>query len=205
MFLDILREARDHFHLSLYNYCLMTNHVHLLFKVCFEDTLSKVMHWMSTTFSRKFNKLAGRKGHLWEGRFRSAIIEEASYFFRCMAYLDLNPVRAGLAATPIEYRWCGHRALREENAAELDVHPLYLEMGCDTDSRYPAYMKLLTEEAARPQVSLATEHFVGTSGFVNRMERKFGLDQAGRFLHRKDLGSGIVCVGPRVGQARSRV
>lgn len=199
LFLDVLQAARAKFPVALHNYCLMTNHVHLLFKVGAADTLSKMMHWVGTTFSRRFNKLSGRYGHLWEGRFRSAIIEENSYFWRCMAYLDLNPVRAQMVATPLEYRWCGHRALRDENAAVLDLHPLYLAGGRNARLRYASYAAFLAEEARRPAVSLATRYFVGKSRFVARMEQKFCAGARGRRLRHEDLGLGIVSSGPAHG------
>ncbi len=179
LFLDVLQEARGKFPLALYNYCLMTNHVHLLFKVGCGDTLSTAMHWISTRFSQRFNRLRDRHGHLWEGRFRSTIIEEDTYFFRCMTYLDLNPVRAGIAATPLDYPWCGHRALRDEDATNLDFHSLYLDGGADARQRYESYMRLLSEDAGRPPLSLATVHFVGRSGFVGRMMERFGVDGPG--------------------------
>jgi putative transposase len=177
----------------------MTNHVHLILKVGRADTLSKAMHWMATSFSRRFNKLSGRHGHLWEGRFRSTIVEQAGYFLRCMAYLDLNPVRARMVDTPLEYRWCGHRALRHENTAVLDLHPLYLELGSDADERLRAYAGILAEEAERPGASLATAHFGGRPDFIHRMEEKFGFNVPGSFVERQDLGAGAVCIRPRTG------
>ncbi|MEW6358355.1 MAG: transposase [Planctomycetota bacterium] len=204
LFLELLQKARGRFRLSLYNYCLMTNHVHLLLETPAADTLSKAMHWIANTFSRQFNKAAGRRGHLWEGRFRSTIVEAESYFFRCMAYLDLNPVRAGMAATPLDYRWSGHRAIRDESAAELDLHALYLESGADSASRYDSYVQLVREEAARPPVSLAREYFVGTRRFVNRMTTRFGLRE-GRYLRRRKLSSQLECLGPSHGRASDAV
>lgn len=199
LFHDILQEARRKFHLALYNYCLMTNHLHLFFRVAGADTLSKAMHWIANTFSRRFNKASGRHGHLWEGRFRSTLVEAASYFYRCMAYLDLNPVRAGMAPTPLGYRWCGHRALRDEDHQELDFHPSYLEAGPDAAARYDFYTRLLREEAARPPVSLAREYFAGTPRFLSRMVDRFGLKE-GRFVSRRTLDSGLECLGPKRGR-----
>jgi len=209
LYLDILQEARARFPLRLYNYCLMTNHVHLLFKVGRGDTLSAAMHWISSTFTRRFNKLTSRWGHLWEGRFRSTIVDENSYFFRCMAYLDLNPVRAKMAVTPLEYRWCGHRALRDENAAALDFHPLYLAGRTDAAARYRSYMEFLADEAARPPASsLATKYFVGTSNFVSRMQKRFGwAESKGRLATERRTGddmSDVICVGPKIGRAWSQ-
>jgi putative transposase len=206
LFLQVIQQARRKFPLSLYNYCLMTNHVHLLFQAGKGDTLSEAMHWIANSFSRRFNRATGRNGHLWEGRFRSTIIEASSCFFRCMAYVDLNPVRAGLAVAPLGYRWSAHRALRDEDASVLDFHPLYLEVGPDAPSRYRFHTAMLAEEAARPAVSLATRYFVGTAWFVRKMEKRFGLGGRGAFIERADLGSGIVSVGPRLGgPTRSKI
>lgn len=199
LFHGILQEARQKFPLELYNYCLMTNHVHLVFQVGRADTLSRVMHWISTSFSRRFNKLSGRHGHLWDGRFRSTIIEQDTCFLRSMAYLDLNPVRARMVATPLEYRWSGHRALRDENTADIDLHPLYLGSAPNRRSRYRSYMKMLAEEASRPAFSLATTYFAGTSDFIWRMQRRFGLDRPGASVEETELGSGVVRLCPRVG------
>jgi putative transposase len=200
-FAGLLQEARERFPLRLYNYCLLTNHVHLLFDVGRDDTLSKAMHWLSSSFVRQFNTATGRLGHLWQGRFRSAIVEDASYFFRCMAYVDLNPVRAGIVAAPVDYPFCGHRALQAERAEVLDLHDLYLDLGSDAEARYGRYQELLAEEAARPAVSLAEAYFVGTSRFVRRMQTKFATRTSGRSVRTAELGSGLFCVSPWHGRA----
>ena len=199
LFLRTLREARAEFPLRLYHYCLMTNHVHLLFKVGCAETLSKSMHWLGTSFTRRFNKATGRHGHVWEGRFRSTLIEEASYFLRCMAYVDLNPVRAGMVGDSGDYPWSGHSALRAGDATVLDLSPLYLALGADAGARYRAYRAHLAAEAARAPVSLATEYFVGRAGFVSRMAAKFGFRGRRAFLRRTKLGNGVVSLGPRLG------
>jgi len=200
LFQRSLGKARERFPLLLYNYCLMTNHVHLIFEVGRDDALSKAMHWLSTSFTRRFNQLAGRNGHVWEGRFRSAIIEAPSYFLRCMAYVDLNPVRAGLAAASLDYRWCGHAALEAQDANVLDFHPLYQECGSNPAERYRYYAALLAEEAARPPVTLATEYFVGTPRFVRRMESKFGFSSGRKPLAHREFGLGIVAAGRQRGR-----
>mgnify|MGYP000017645454 FL=1 len=203
-FLGVLQRARGKFPLALYHYCLMTNHVHLLFDVRRDDTLPKAMHWLGTTFAREFNRAEGRHGHLWEGRYRSTIIEDAAYFLRPMAYVDLNPVRAGMACVPADYPWSGHRALRDEDRERLAFHPLYVALGANASARFRAYGELLAAEAARPAASLATTHFVGTPRFVRRMEHRFGLDRPGASLVRRPLGLGVFASGPRLGDPRRR-
>ena len=144
------------------------------------------------------------RGHLWEGRYRSTLVEAPSYLLRCMAYVDLNPVRAGIVDGPEDYPWSGHRALRAEDAAVLDLAPAYLELGANPRARYRAYMDLVAEEATRPAQSLATKHFVGTPRFVRRMERRFGLDLRGpRYRHRR-LELGVIACEARPGGFRPR-
>ena len=203
-FLDVVRRAREKFPIALYDYCLMTNHVHLLFEAGRDDTLARSMHWLGTTFVREFNKAAGRKGHLWEGRYRSTVVETPSYLFQTMAYVDLNPVRAGMVTAPADYPWCGHRALRDEDRKQLAFHPLYMDLAADAASRYRKYMALLAEEASRPPQSLATTYFVGSRRFVRRMEKRFGLDAPGRSVERRPLGAGVVACGPRLGDPGRR-
>ena len=204
LFVELLQQTRERLPLSLYSYCLMTNHVHLVFKVGRDDTLSKAMHWLSTAFSRGFNKASGRNGHLWEGRFRSTIIEAESYLSRCLAYVALNPVRVGLASDPSAYRWSAHRAVCEEDAARVDLCADYLAWGRDAASRSRIYQEAVAEEASRAAVSLARVYFAGRARFVRRMERRFGLTRPNVLLKRERVGGGVVLVGPRPGKGSVR-
>jgi putative transposase len=92
-----------------------------------------------------------------------------------MAYLDLNPVRAGMAQKPRDYPWSAHRELAAEDESTIRLHEVYLRLGPDRAARYRAYMQLLSQEAERPARSLATVLFVGTGDFVSRMRARFGL------------------------------
>ena len=203
-FIELLQEARTSFPIRLFHYCVMTNHVHLLLQVGHGDTLPRVMHWLSTSFVRRFNKATGRRGHLWEARYRSTIVEQATYFLRCMAYVDLNPVRARMVAAPADYPWCGHQALAVGDAGVLDLHDLYVGLGADAATRYAAYLEFLAEEARRPGFSLARVHFVGSPRFVGRMEARFGLGAGARGVRHIRAGDGVVASAPLHGsQSRS--
>jgi putative transposase len=199
LFRELLAETRRRFPLSLFHYALLTNHVHLCLQVGLADTLSRAMHWLSTTFIGRFNRERGRVGHLWQGRFRSTLVEQETYFLRCMTYVDLNPVRAGLVTTPAEYPWSGHAALRAEDTEQLDLHPLYLELGPDPASRYRAYTALVAEDAARDALPLATRHCVGSRRFVGRMAKRFGLAEPGSRVEWQEHGRGIVSLCPKHG------
>ena len=204
LFVGLLGDARGRFPLSLYTYCLMTNHVHLVFKVGADDTLSKAMHWLSSSFTRRFNTAAGRHGHVWEGRFRSTIIEAASYLFRCMAYVALNPVRAGMVADSLDYPWSAHRAVCEQDAERVDLSPEYLDCGSDAAARSRFYRQIVADEAKRPAISLARVYFVGRTRFVRRMEARFGLRRPDILLRRERPQAGVLFVGPRPGKGPGR-
>jgi len=199
-FLGVLLETCEKFHTPLYNYCLMTNHVHLLFEVGADDVLSRFMHRLANVFAKRFNAARDRKGHLWEGRFVSTIVEARSYFFRCMAYIDLNPVRAGMAEAPGDHEWCAHRHVVAENELAVAIHDLYKELGRTPAKRRRAYLRLLEAEAGRPPYSLAGTLLVGSPRFTRRLQKRFGitLEARSRF-QRLELDDGIRAIELRKG------
>lgn len=199
-FLKNLRESCERLNVPLFNFCLMTNHVHLLFQVPGEDTLPEFMHRVANVFAKRFNAARRRKGHLWEGRYVSTIVEAPSYFLRCMAYIDLNPVRARMVNAPGDYRWSGHRFLPAGDEAIIRIHEIYRALGSDNAKRYQNYLRLVAEEAARPPRSLAGVLFVGSKRFVARMQKRFGvLDVARPRTEVFDLGDGATKLSLRPG------
>ncbi len=196
LFLDVLWESCKKSRLRFFNYCLMTNHVHLLFRVKADDVLSPFMHRLANVFAKRFNVIRGRKGHLWEARFRSTIVEAESYFLRSMAYIDLNPVRAGMVQQPGEYPWCAHPYLAGvEDEPVVDQHRVYLELGQDREARYRAYLKVLEQEAARQPYSLANTLFIGRKVFTGRLQRRFGVaDKRRADIRCVELDGGIHAV-----------
>ena len=103
-YLELLREASRRFGLDVLGYCLMTNHVHLLVIPRDEDALALGIgraHWW---YSRYVNRLHGRSGHLWQGRFYSAPLGE-SHFWAALCYVERNPVRARLVRKAWNFPW----------------------------------------------------------------------------------------------------
>lgn len=184
----------------------MTNHVHLLFEVSADEMLSQFMHRLANVFAKRFNAIRERKGHLWEGRFVSTIVEAPSYFLRCMAYIDLNPVRAKIVANPADYPWCGHRAVVAEDQSLITLHELYRELGGDPASRKQTYLQLLEAEASRSPYSLAGVLFVGRNDFVDGLRKRFGLAETEKRprMRQVELGDGIQAVHLQGGGSRSR-
>ncbi|MEP6878951.1 MAG: transposase, partial [Nitrosospira sp.] len=111
-----------------------------------------------------------RSGTLWEGRFRSCLIQDEIYLLGCQRYIELNPVRAGMVVHPSEYRWSSYRAnAQNEVDALVKPHPLYEALGLDGASRRAAYRELFRHE---PEPALVNRIRRATNGnFVLGNER----------------------------------
>lgn len=104
-----LQEGTERFGHRILAFCLMTNHVHLAVQVGVVP-LSRIMQNITFRFTRWHNWRQGRTGHLFQGRYKSFLVDADSYLQELVAYIHLNPLRAGLTTKPASYRWSSHRA-----------------------------------------------------------------------------------------------
>src|SRR5687767_2293349 len=109
-YLAHLRHLSRQYQCDLHAYCLMTNHVHLLLTPQESEACSFMMRDLGRSYVRYFNRRHDRTGTLWEGRFRSCIVESAEYVLACYRYIELNPVRAGIVGQAVAYLWSSHAA-----------------------------------------------------------------------------------------------
>ena len=141
--LKLLMDTQHH-GLEIHAYVLMTNHFHLLATPATAESLPKAMQMVGRNYVRYFNDTHSRTGTLWEGRYKGTIIESERYLLTCMAYIDLNPVRAGIVAKPEQYPWSSYA----HNAGlKVDVliqeHPLYWSLGNTPFAREAAYRDII--------------------------------------------------------------
>ena len=133
---------------ALHAWVLLPQSVQLLLTPATADSLSRFMQAVGRKYTRQFNLRHGRSGTLWEGRYRSCLVQHALHLLSCMRYIELNPVRAAMVADPGGYRWTSYRANGLGNPdARLTPHPLYLGLDADPVSRRAAYRALF-----RPQL-----------------------------------------------------
>jgi putative transposase len=139
-YLALLQEVAAAHSVAVHAYVLMTNHVHLLITPEKQGGLSRFMQALGRRYVRWFNTRHGRTGTLWEGRFRSAVIGADRYLLACMRYVELNPVRAGLSASPAEYRWSSnaHHVGHLVDPVITD-HALFWDLGNTPFERQSAY------------------------------------------------------------------
>jgi len=142
--LDLLLEQSQRYAVKIHAYVLMGNHFHLLATPQTVDGLPKMMQSVGRGYVRYFNQAHGRSGTLWEGRYRSTLMQPERYLLACMVYMDLNPVRAGLVAQAKDHPWSSHGhylGLRVDRL--ISPHPLFWQLGNTPFAREAAYAELV--------------------------------------------------------------
>lgn len=130
VYLSLVRELTKSAGCALHAYCLMTNHVHLMVTPPGGDACSNLMKVLSHRYALYFNKKYERTGALWEGRYRSCLVESDEYVLACHRYIELNPVRAGMVGKAATYPWSSHGINTGARADPLvTTHPVILALG----------------------------------------------------------------------------
>jgi putative transposase len=128
---------------ALHAYVLMTNHVHLLLTPAQEGSPARLMQPVGRRYVQYVNRFYRRSGSLWEGRYKSSVVQAESYLLSCQRYIELNPVRAEMVEDPAQYRWSSYRANALGQTDErLSAHEVYRQLGRDARSREAAYRTL---------------------------------------------------------------
>ena len=176
--LDLLRINAEKFGVAIHAWVLMTNHFHLLATPQTADALPQMMQAVGRSYVRYFNDLQGRTGTLWEGRYKSTLIQTDRYLLACMAYIDLNPVRAGLVAQAADYAWSSHgHYIGRKTDKLITPHPLYWELGNTPFAREAAYADLVRAGVSDQQrvdltQSALSGWALGEDDFVADLQKK---------------------------------
>ena len=158
-------------------YVLLDNHFHMLLTPPSDEAMSLMMQSVGRTYVRYFNNRHKRSGTLWEGRYKSSLLDSEAYLLTCMAYIDLNPVRAGVAESADAFNWSSYKHLIGQKIDKLVTpHALYWGLGNTPFAREAAYaefvasglsesiQKDLTESALKGRV-------VGRPDFLKLLEK----------------------------------
>lgn len=144
--LAALQECAATHKVAIHAYVLMDNHLHLLATPSTDEGLGRMMQSLGRRYVAAFNKRHGRSGTLWEGRYRAAPLEPETYLMPAMRCIELNPVRAGLAARAADYPWssCQHHVGRRRDPLVTDP-AAYWALGNTPFDREMRYRHLLEE------------------------------------------------------------
>ena len=188
--LSLLADNAQKYQVDIHAYVLMSNHFHLLATPQATDGLPQMMQAVGRRYVQYFNRRHLRSGTLWEGRYRSTVLQAAQYLLPCMVYMDLNPVRAGLVAAPADYAWSSHAHGTGARADRvLRPHALYWALGNTPFAREAAYAALVQAGiGARDQWALTSSTLsgwaLGSEDFVKdlqgRTPRRLTPGQVGR-------------------------
>jgi putative transposase len=188
--LNLLDDNAKKFAVDVHAYVLMSNHFHLLATPQTDTGLPQMMQAVGRSYVRYFNDLQTRTGSLWEGRYRSTLIQTDRYLLACMAYMDLNPVRAAMAACALDYPWSSHGfyvGMRSDKL--ITPHALVWDLANTPFGREAAYAELVqagisTDQQAELTRSALAGWALGEPDFVEdlqkRTERRVNKVKAGR-------------------------
>ena len=172
-YLEMLAEAKAEAGVSVWAYCLMPNHVHLVVVPQYEDSLARLFRLVHRQYSRRINFREKWKGHLWQERFHSFVMDER-YLLATVRYTELNPVRARLCSEPSDWLWSSARAhLASRDDSVVSVQPML-----DRVSDWGSYLLPgdRDEETAEIRQHEGTGRPAGHDQFVEYLEALTGRD-----------------------------
>jgi len=144
-FMDYVVKAKERYQFHLYAYCLMVNHFHLLLETM-RPNISKVMHYVKGSYTTYYNLRHRRSGHLFQGRFKSLVVDKDSYFLELSRYIHLNPVHAGIVKNPLEYVWSSYRGYMGKKDEYIDRDQMKRYLGMNRR----AYQRFVLEGIKEP-------------------------------------------------------
>lgn len=192
----LLRRAFRDDGVDLHAFVLMGNHFHLLLTPRATHVLSRALGRVGQAYAQRFNLRHGRCGALWQGRFKSCLVQDEAYLLMVMRYIELNPVRAAMVEAPEDYRWSSvHTHLGQARDPLVAPHPLYLAMGHDPAERALAYGRWLRAGIAPAELRhlrayAGQERALGDERFQHMVETTLGRPVAYRKRGRPWPGNG---------------
>jgi len=173
-YLELWKHYSAEYGLVVHAYCLMTNHVHFLVTPTEQDAISRTTRSVGSNYASYINAKYRRTGTLWEGRHRSSLIDSDQYLVKCLAYIDLNPVVAGLVAAPGHYLWSSYREVELGDTSFLSTHP---RMNSEKEEEY---RRLIEEGLSSSEVKKISQSYLknlptADREFVDKVEKRFGV------------------------------
>src|SRR6185437_8602894 len=141
-FLGSLGRTQLRYPFRLYGYCLMSNHFHLLLRPEIGVTISRILQSLSVAHTWRFHRRHRSVGHVWQGRFKSPVIQDDSHLWTVLRYIEANPLRARMVADPADYPWSSYRT-HGEGADDplLTPVPEWTNLGQDEPMRQAAWRR----------------------------------------------------------------
>jgi putative transposase len=179
-FLSCLARAAAARGCAVHAYVLMTNHVHLLITPAETGAVGATMQDIGRRYVRVMNTMHGRTGSLWEGRFKSSLVDSETYLLTCHRYIECNPVRAAMVSDPAAYRWSSHAHYAGLRADPfVTEYPEYRALGRSVEERRSAFRSLFAialppDAVSAIRTAANTDSALGSEGFLSWAEALLG-------------------------------
>jgi len=175
LFLETISEMSERFEVDIFTYVLMSNHYHLLVRTN-RANLKKAMQWFGTTYTRRFNNRNCKKGHLFQGRYKSILVQNDAYLMQLSCYIHRNPLRAGIVRRLIDYKWSSYPiyAYAKKGPAWLSTKVIlsYFK-GADKHKQYREKVQKYAEEEKRLLEDIHHGMILGAKKFVDKIRTQF--------------------------------
>lgn len=163
--LHLLEKAKERFYFKLHVFVLMRNHYHLVIETSQQGTISQIMHYVNSNYTKHFNWSHKRSGHLFQARFHSVLIDRDAYLLEVSRYVHLNPVRAGLVSRPEDYKWSSYFTYIGAAKSSLVDKDLILEMiSPNPDSQIKLYIDFVNDGLGKDSRAVKEKLYKGLLG-----------------------------------------
>lgn len=174
-FLSDLARLSSQFHVLLHGYCLMTNHYHLILETP-EGNLSRAVQWLNVAYAAYYNRRHQCAGHVFQGRFKSLLVDATTYLEALSRYIHLNPVRAGLVSCAWDYEWSSCRGFVGRAAVPpwLEVNRVLGGFSATKKAAHRRYAAYVSEaDVSNPLAEAVAGAVLGNTAFLQWVEDTF--------------------------------
>jgi putative transposase len=181
LYLGLLQQFSKRHECAVHAYALMTNHVHLLVSPPDAACLAGMMRGVNQVFVQHVNRHQNRCGSVWQGRYKTCLVDSSSYFLTCQRYIELNPVRARMVDSPSEYPWSSYPTNASgQGSLLLTPHAVYLDLGATQERRQATYRGLFdevitAESLGKIRAAVNSGWPLGDEAFVQEVESRLGI------------------------------
>ena len=193
-----LFEAKKRYGLCVLNYIVTSNHIHLLVVDTEKDVIAKSLQLVAGRTAQEFNQRKKRKGAFWEDRYHATAVETDEHLTKCIVYIDLNMVRAGVVRHPSEYRFSGFNEIQNppKRYAVINRNALQDLFSIANQERFRQehrqWVETELQADAKKRKSLWSESIaIGSEGFIEKIQQQLGIRAKGRSVLLEKEGTAL--------------
>lgn len=197
-----LFEAKKRYGLEVLNYTVTSNHIHLLaYSNQDRETIPRALQLVAGRVGQEYNKRKNRKGAFWEDRYHATAVDTGEYLLRCLVYIDLNMVRAGVVSHPQDWKHGGWHEIIDPPRRYRIIARERLKQLLDTDEKglresYGGWVKDCVRENTKKEKIWTEAVAAGSADFVKEIKARLGLKARHRRIHRIENGAGYALQEP---------